>query len=105
MIKLHQPRRAFGLPNPSAFCVKLETYLRMADISYELVYGEPREGPKGKIPWIDDDGYLLGDTTFIIDYLKKTYGDPLDARLSRKERVRPAWLTPAVSCSRISVVY
>lgn len=82
-LKLHQPRRAFGLPNPSAFCVKLETYLRMADIPYEIAPGDPREAPKGKVPWIDDNGHILGDSTFIIEYLKNKHGDPVDG-----------WLTP-----------
>ncbi len=53
---------------------------------YELVYGEPGDAPKGKVPWIDDDGYILADSTFIIDYLKRKYGDPLDSRLSKRER-------------------
>ena len=39
MITLHQPKRAFGLPCPSAFCVKLEAYLRMAEVPYELLEG------------------------------------------------------------------
>jgi glutathione S-transferase len=85
-MKLFQPKRAFGLPNPSAFCVKLETYLRMADIPYELVEGDPREAPKGKVPWIDDDGHVLGDSTFIIDYLKHKHGDPLDGRLTPRQK-------------------
>jgi glutathione S-transferase len=85
-LKLYQPLRAFGLPNPSAFCVKLETYLRMAEIPYELALGDPREAPKGKIPWIDDDGMILGDSSFIIEHLKRKYGDPLDAELSRRQR-------------------
>ena len=86
LIKLYQPRRAFGLPNPSAFCVKLETYFRMADIPNELEFGDPRQAPKGKVPWIDDTGHLLGDSSFIIDYLKGRFGDPLDSALSGKER-------------------
>ncbi len=86
MLKLFQPPRAFGLPCPSAFCVKLETYLRMADIPYEICRGEPTEGPKGKIPWIEHDGRVLGDSTFIIEYLKKTFGDPLDSKLTQHQR-------------------
>jgi len=81
-VKLFQPNRAFGLPCPSAFCVKLETYLRMADIPYELAVGDPRQAPKGKVPWIDDDGHVLGDSTFIIEYLKKKHGDSLDDQLT-----------------------
>ena len=58
----------------------------MVELPYSHVYGEPGEAPKGKVPWIDDDGYILGDSTFIINYLKRKYGDRLDARLSMRER-------------------
>lgn len=33
MIKLHQLAPAFGLPNASPFCMKVETYLRMAGLA------------------------------------------------------------------------
>jgi glutathione S-transferase len=85
-LKLFQPKRAFGLPCPSAFCVKLETYLRMAEIPYEIHAGDPREAPKGKVPWIDDNGHVLGDSSFIIDYLKDKTGDPLDGKLTLRQR-------------------
>jgi glutathione S-transferase len=85
-LRLYQPRRAFGLPNPSAFCVKLETWLRMADIPYTVAQGDPRDAPKGKVPWIDDDGKVLGDSTFIIGYLEKKHGNPLDSWLSRRQQ-------------------
>jgi glutathione S-transferase len=58
----------------------------MAGIPYELEFGDPRDAPKGKVPWIDDDDYILGDSTFIIDYLKDKFGDPLDSILSRKDQ-------------------
>jgi len=86
MLKLFQPKRAFGLPCPSAFCVKLELYLRMADIPYELEAGEPTDAPKGKVPWIVDGDVSLGDSTFIIEYLKEHYGDPLDSWLSDEQQ-------------------
>jgi len=82
MITLHQPKRGFGLPCPSAFCVKLETYLRMVGIPYELADGEPTDAPKGKVPWITHDGQSIGDSSLVIDYLKTTFGDPLDGNLS-----------------------
>jgi len=87
-MKLYQPARAFGLPNPSAFCVKLETYLRMAEIPYETALGDPRQAPKGKVPWIEDDGQILGDSSLIIDYLKQRHGDPLDGRLTPREQAQ-----------------
>lgn len=58
----------------------------MAGIPYETANGVPAAAPKGKIPWIEDDGYVLGDSTFIIAYLKKKHGNSLDARLTPHER-------------------
>jgi glutathione S-transferase len=86
MIKLHQFAPAFGLPNASPFCMKLETYLRMVGLPYELVNsGDVLKAPKGKLPWIDDDGKRVADTSLIIEYLKGRYGDPLDAALSPEQ--------------------
>jgi glutathione S-transferase len=87
MIKLYQFAPAFGLPNASSFCLKLETYLRMAEIPFESVYGiDMSKAPKGKMPYIVDGDKKIGDSNFIIDYLKQTYGDPLDARLTPSDR-------------------
>lgn len=87
MIKLYQFAPAFGLPNASPFCMKMETYLRMAGIPYEAINsGDVMKAPKRKLPYIDDDGAVVADTSFIIDYLKGKYGDPLDAALSARER-------------------
>jgi glutathione S-transferase len=87
MIKLYQFAPAFGLPNASPFCMKMETYLRMAGLPFELVNsGNVMRAPKRKLPYIDDGGTIVADTTFIIEYLKGRYGDPLDAALSPPER-------------------
>ena len=58
----------------------------MAGINYEVAFGDPRDAPKGKVPWIDDDGHVLGDSTFIINYLKQKYGDPLDGGLTSQQQ-------------------
>lgn len=87
MIKVFQFAPAFGLPNASPFCMKLETYLRMAGLPYKLINnGDVMKAPKGKLPYIDDDGTLVSDTHFIIEHLKARYGDPLDAALTPLER-------------------
>jgi glutathione S-transferase len=87
MIKLYQFAPAFGLPNASPFCMKVETYLRMAGLPFELDSGaNPLKTPKKKLPTIDDGGTLVADSTFIIDHLKARYGDPLDAALTAPER-------------------
>ncbi len=72
MIQLHQYSPMFGIPNPSPFCMKLETWLRMAGLPFEVVrVVDPRKGPKGKVPWIDDGNQTIADSGFIIEYLEK----------------------------------
>ena len=66
MIKVHQFAPAFGLPNASPFCMKLETWLRMAGLPFELVNdGNVMKAPKGKLPYIDDDGQPVADATHV----------------------------------------
>ena len=87
MIKVHQFAPAFGLPNASPFCMKLETYLRMAGLAFELVNdGNVMKAPKGKLPYIEDEGQVVSDTQFIIEHLKAKHGDPLDASMTAGER-------------------
>lgn len=83
MIKLYQFVPAFGLPNASPFCMKVENYLRMAGLAYECPRGASHfKAPKGKLPYIEDNGKFIADSSFIIDYLKQAYGDKLDAALT-----------------------
>jgi glutathione S-transferase len=89
VIKVHQFAPAFGLPNASPFCMKLETWLRMTGLPYELVNdGNVMKAPKGKLPYIEDDGTVVADTGFIIEYLKRRHGDPLDAALTPLQRAQ-----------------
>lgn len=86
MIELHQFPPAFGLPNGSPFCLKMETYLRMAGLPYTCVYEyKPFSAPKGKMPYIVDGKKRIGDSGLIIDHLKRTYGDPLDQDMSEAQ--------------------
>ena len=86
MIKLYQFARSWGIPNLSHFCVKLETYLRMTHLPYEIVETLPLKAPRGKLPYIEDNGHKIADTRLILKYLKTTYGNSLDAHLTNEEQ-------------------
>ena len=92
MIELHQFARTWGIPNQSHFCVKVETYLRLAKLPYRVVETLPFKGPRGKLPFIVDQGRKVSDSRLIVQYLKTAYGDPLDARLTAEEQgAATAW--------------
>jgi glutathione S-transferase len=86
-IKLFQFPRMFAIPNLSPFCCKLETWLRIARIPYEVVdTPDPRRGPKGKLPFIEDAGERISDTSLIIDYLTRTRNVDPDGHLDAAQR-------------------
>lgn len=85
MITVFELPPAFGAPSLSPFCTKVETYLRMTGRDYRSLAADPRRGPKSKVPWIDDEGTIVGDSEFILAHCRRKYGDPLDAGLSAAE--------------------
>ena len=69
MLTLYQFEPALGLPNTSPFCMKLETYLRMTGLDYQVdTSADVRKAPKGKLPYIEDQGKIIPDSNFILDY-------------------------------------
>jgi len=89
MIKLYQFPAVWNLPNASPFCMKLETYLRMANLPYEVInVKDPRKAPKGKLPCISIDGEKIADSSFIIAHLQKTYNITLDNHLNATQKAQ-----------------
>jgi glutathione S-transferase len=87
MIKLYQFPTGYGLPNFSPFCVKVELFLRMADLDYEVIeISDPRKGPKGKAPFVEADGERIGDSHLIVNALQQRHGLDLDGHLSDAQR-------------------
>jgi glutathione S-transferase len=86
-LELFQFPRRFGIPNLSPYCCKLETWLRIAGIPYAVVdTPDPRKGPKGKVPFIEDAGVRIGDSSLIVDHLMRTRGVDPDAHLDASQR-------------------
>jgi len=90
MITLYTFGPAFGLPDPSPFVMKAEVLLKMAGLPYRTDTTGLSRAPKGKLPYIDDDGERIADSTFIRWHIEKKYGVDLDRGLSREERAT-AW--------------
>ncbi|MDI9817569.1 MULTISPECIES: glutathione S-transferase family protein [unclassified Legionella] len=87
MIILYQYPGVWGLPNASPFCLKIETYLRMAEIPYEIRFMmNPAKAPKGKLPFIKIDDETIADSELIIEYLIRKFGDLLDRELTREQK-------------------
>lgn len=86
MIRMYGHVPAWGIPDLSPYVTKIDCYLRLTKLPYELVLGDLGAAPKGKLPYIEDGAVTVADTSFILEYLKKTYGDPLDGWLTPEQR-------------------
>ncbi len=89
MITLHTFGPAFGLPDPSPFVTKAEILLKLAGLSYACRPTPPmavRRAPKGKLPFLIDDGEVIADSTFIRWHIERKYKIDFDQGLSAAER-------------------
>ena len=94
MLKLiSSPRYEGLLGGGSPFIYKMETWLRLAGIPYEIVQRCPTQimadAPRGTVPYVEIDGEKLGDSHHIIAHLKELHNDPLDdARLTPEQHAQ-----------------
>ena len=91
MITLYQYLPAWTVPCISPYVTKVAYYMTMAGLRFDTKPQDltqlDRDTPAGKLPCIkDEDGTFVNDSTHIIEYLKKKYGDKLDAGTTPAER-------------------
>jgi glutathione S-transferase len=84
-VMLHKFLPAWGLPDISPFCVKVELYCKMAGIPYSTTLGDVRKAPRGKMPLLVDGSRTIADSSAIVAHLEATRGHPLDAWLSPRQ--------------------
>lgn len=90
MITLYGLGAGFGLPEISPFVTKTEVQLKMAGLAFRKERALPPASPKGQLPFIEDDGEAVADSTFIRVHLERQYGFDLDAGLDPRQRAQ-AW--------------
>ncbi|WP_020410787.1 glutathione S-transferase family protein [Hahella ganghwensis] len=90
MIKLFGFGKGLGLHDASPFVLKTHTFLRLAGLEYEAVarISNLQKAPKGKLPFIEDQGKKIADSSFIIDYLTEQYQVDLDSWLSTEQKAQ-----------------
>jgi glutathione S-transferase len=90
MITLFGLGAGFSLPEISPFVTKTEVQLKMAGLGYRKQRAMPPASPKGQLPFIDDGGELIADSTFIRAHIERKYGFDFDAGLDLGQRAQ-AW--------------
>lgn len=79
-----------GLPDASPFVMKTMMLLKLAGLDYREDRAGYRRAPKGKLPFIDDNGTIVADSTFIRWHIEKTRDLDFDAHLTKEQRA-VAW--------------
>lgn len=83
----------FGLPDASPFVYKAMVLLKMAKLPYTTQIVAPKnlgKAPKGKLPYIEDDGEVIADSTFIRWHIEEKYKFDFDKALSPTDSAN-AW--------------
>lgn len=86
MITLHTFGPAFGLPDASPFCMKAMALLQMSGLEHNVRPSDVRKSPKGKMPYLEDNGTIVPDTTFIRWHLEQAYNLDFDPGLSAGQK-------------------
>lgn len=76
----------FGAPSPSPFVIKADMQLQMLGVRFTRAMADLEAVPKRKAPYVEDDGRIIEDSTFIRFYFEQKLGDDLDEGLTPAER-------------------
>ncbi|XP_018567833.1 failed axon connections isoform X1 [Anoplophora glabripennis] len=87
VVYLYQFSRTPLLPSLSPYCLKVETWLRLAGVKYENVDHKMKyRSKKGQLPFVELNGEEIADSAIIIKELSQKFGHDLDAGLSIEQR-------------------
>ncbi len=86
MLTLHQYQPNPKRPDVSAFCSKVEMFLKIHRLPYEGAVGNPVKAPKGKLPTLSDGNKLIADSENIIQYLSDKLGIDPEAGLTEEQK-------------------
>ena len=87
MIVLYTYPGLFGLPDNNPYGLKVHAFLRLSGLGFrqEPIF-DASAAPRGQLPYIDDDGEIVGDSDTIIAHLTRRHGLAVDAGLGEAER-------------------
>lgn len=93
----------FGAPSPSPFVIKCDMQLQMFGVPFARALADLEQVPKHKAPYVEDDGRIIEDSTFIRLYFEQKLGKDLDEGLSLAER-GAAWGLERMLEDRLSMI-
>lgn len=95
MITLYGFGEHFGLKDASPFVLKIDLLMKMANIEFTENNGSEhlQKAPKGKLPFIEDNGKIIADSYFIYKHLQRNHNLEIDSNLNAAEKAQVQVLT------------
>ncbi|XP_059472139.1 failed axon connections [Neocloeon triangulifer] len=87
VVYLYQFSRTPFLPSLSPYCLKVETWLRLAGLKYENVDHKIKfRSKKGQLPFIELNGEEIADSAIIVKELAAKFDKDLDKDLTNEQK-------------------
>lgn len=86
-ITLYSYPTLFGVADNNGYGLKIFAFLRLVGLpfAHEHLF-DASSAPRGQLPYIVDDGEIVGDSETIVAHLTRKYGLTIDAALSERQR-------------------
>src|SRR5436853_218950 len=94
MLTLYSYPPLFGVADNNGYGLKVFAFLKLAGapFKHEHIF-DASKAPRGQLPYIDDDGEIVGDSETILAYLIKKYRITIDAGLTSAQRSQNLFIT------------
>ncbi len=98
MIILYGFGKFFNVMDASPFVVKVDLFLKMSNLPYKVISDvrNMKSAPKGKLPFIEDSGQKIADSSAIIEYLTDKHHLTLDKKLTVEQSAQCYLLTKSL---------
>src|SRR6185295_5010978 len=87
MLTLYSYPELFGVADNNGYGLKVFAFLKLSGVPFrhEHIF-DASAAPRGQLPYIDDDGEIVGASETIIAHLITTRGLTIDAALTTAQR-------------------
>jgi glutathione S-transferase len=87
MLTLYSYPTLFGVADNNGYGLKVYAFLKLAGVPFEHEHiFDASKAPRGQLPYIDDDGDIIGDSGAIIAHVNRKYGVTMDDGLADAQR-------------------
>ena len=87
MITLYSYPELFGVADNNPYGLKIFAFLKLCNLPFRHEHIlDPKDAPRGQLPYIVDDGAPIGDSDAIVAHLIQKYGLEIDGGLSPAQR-------------------